>query len=80
MKNEPIEPETFGLVAPSLCQAGRPNAKLRSLLVISLLVLLCPVVTSAQAFSGVTGTVTDANGGAVAGAWSRSPTRKLPES
>lgn len=61
MKNESAEPETSGLVAPCLCKAGRPNAKLRSLLVTSLLVLLCPVMTSAQAFSGLTGTITDAN-------------------
>ncbi|MET0650497.1 MAG: TonB-dependent receptor [Pyrinomonadaceae bacterium] len=68
MKNESSEPTVFGLIAPSLGKAGRPIATLRSLLVMSLLVFLCPVMISAQAVSGVTGTVTDANGGAVAGA------------
>ncbi|MBA3242529.1 MAG: carboxypeptidase regulatory-like domain-containing protein, partial [Acidobacteria bacterium] len=68
MKNESSEPTAFGLVALSLGEAGRLFAKLRSILVMSLLVFLCPVMISAQAVSGVTGTVTDPNGGAVAGA------------
>ena len=68
MKNESSEPTVFGLVAPSLDKASRPIAMSHSLLVMSLLVFLCPVMISAQAVSGVTGTVTDTNGGAVAGA------------
>lgn len=68
MKKYPIQCKAFGFpLSGADDKADRLRVKITSLLAISLLLLLSPIMIAAQAVSGVTGVVTDPTGAIVPG-------------